>query len=280
VNQGKYPLKIKERVMTKQNSNLPAITGMSTAAGAAIAELYAKALGRVGGNRQFEAIQVQHGVKKPKFEIPGHDEQDTLRAVIVNYETIREYRVDKDNTAPTCRSVGGKYGNAFGKCAECKYGQWKDGGNGKNTKDCRDSQILVVVVEGVQGVFEMKVPGSSIKNFGAYERVITKEKGLPFGVIVTEMSLTTESVPGRKPWSVIGFAAKEELAAIKDQDFLANVISGLEKAKGAFIVTTADDVVGTKAVAAAEGDSDDEDAEVIDDTESGVESVQNDTVPF
>jgi len=263
--------------MTKNDKAL-ATTGVPESVQNSLAEMYAKMLGKVGGFRQFEAISAQHGVKKPKFEIPKHDEQEVLRAVIVNYELIREYRVDKDNTAPTCRSVGGKYGTAFGRCAECKYGQWRDGGNGKNVKDCRDSQVLVVVVEGVEGIFELKVPGSSIKNFMAYEKLITKEKCLPFGALVTEISLTVESAPGRKPWSVLNFAAKEGIAEIESKEFLAAVCEGIEKAKAAFIQTAAEHVVGVKESANAP-DDEAEDAEVVED-EEGIESIQGDTVPF
>lgn len=235
---------------------------------------YAKALKKTNKFNIYPRVSAQHGVKKPKFEIEGNDEIAELEVGILAYETIREFREDNDEAIPACSSVGGTYGTTFGKCSECEHGKWKEI-NGRNVKECKDSFKLLLKVRGLDGRFEIKIPGSSLKNFREYEKELTKD-GEALGGVVTKLALTTMSVTGRKPWSVITFENVGGLDAFaeEDEEFVTEVAKGLLECEGMIQVTPP-----TENTAITKSDDDDaEDAEIV--SAEGAVEVTDDQIPF
>lgn len=205
----------------------------------AMKTMFAKALRKTGGYNMFPSISMQHGIKKPKFEIEGMDDQDVITGTVIQFESGKEYREDRDEKRPTCSSIGGKYGTKFGKCADCRFGQWREE-NGKNVKDCKEFKKILMVIEGSDKVFEMKIPGTSLKAFNDFERELATKEKVPYCSAVIELSLGTEVVAGRKPWSVLQFAFKSD--ARTDEEYFAKVAKGIEDYDGYYVPTSEDDI--------------------------------------
>lgn len=240
----------------------------------AMKTMFAKALRKTGGYNMFPSISMQHGIKKPKFEIEGMDEQDTITATIIQYETGKEYREDKDEKRPTCSSVGGKYGTKFGKCGECRFGQWREE-NGKNVKECKEFKKVLMVIEGSDKVFEMKIPGTSLKAFNEFERDLASKHKIPYCSAVVELSLGTEVVQGRKPWSVLQLTFKEDIRKY-DEAHAVKVIKAIEEYDGHYVPTSEDDVESSSTT--TQGSSSESDVEDVIAQGDGVDTVDGEIV--
>ncbi len=215
--------------MTEQGKELQT-TGMSDKAKSALQNMFSKALDKTGGFNMFPTLSMQHGVKKPKFEFEGMDEQAEVFCIIIQYETGREYREDRDEKRPTCSSVGGRYGTTFGRCSECDYGSWKEI-NGKNVKECKEHKKVLLVIEESDKVFEFKRPGTSLKNFSEYERHVASKERLALGIAKTKLTLDTATAPGRKPWSVLQLSFVEDIRE-GSPAFTEKVLKAIEEYDG------------------------------------------------
>lgn len=265
--------------MPKEKEEVNALATLDTAVQDILKSQMEKVLKKTSKYKLYPSISAQHGVKKPKFEVEGHDEQETIEGVIVQYETMREYREGKDDLAPTCNSVGGVYGTAFGKCSECQFGKWEECEDGKRRKECKDNVKLIIVAKGLPGRYEMKVAPTSMKNWSDYEKSLTNDEHLPVGAAVTKMALTVQSVTGRKPWSVLTFELLNPITQEKDKAFLMEASKGIVECRDIFVHTKETDVQGRKqksATATVVAD----DAEIVDDGDNGVESVDSGEIPF
>lgn len=257
-------------------------TALSPKVEEALKKQFAKALDKTGGFNMFPSISMQHGIKKPGFEIEGMDEVKTFRGTIIEYTVDKQYREDKDEKRPTCSSTGGKYGVPLGKCSECSFGTWKQI-DGKNVKECKDARKAIVVLEDSDKVFEMKIPGTSVRNFDDYEKHVASKERSALGVALTEFSLDIGVVDGRKPWSILKLEFVEDIRT-GNADYAAKVVGALEEYAGFYKETTAEDVAKGKARSAntstekaTEGDEEVEDAEFV--VGEGVE-VSDDEITF
>lgn len=266
---------------TKEPVNETALATLDADAQEALKAMMEKAVKKTSRFKLYPSIAAQHGIKKPKFEVEGQDDQDSIEAIIVQYETMREYRETKDDLAPTCSSVGGGYGTAFGKCSECQYGKWEEGEDGKRRKECKDNVKLILVAKGLPGRYEMKVAPTSMKNWSDYEKMLTNDEHLPVGAVVTKLGLSVQAVTGKKPWSVLTFNMEHAVTAEKDKEFIGAAMKAIVECRDLFKHTTSNDVTGKVAKAANNTPTTIEDAEVVSGEESGVyESVDSGDIPF
>jgi len=270
-------ISMKKDVATTETADTTALAVMDGAAQDALKEMMEKVLKKTTKYKLYPTIAAQHGVKKPKFEVEGQDDQDTISGVVVQYETMREYREGKDDLAPTCSSVGGQYGTAFGKCSECQYGKWEECDDGKRRKECKDNVKLIIVAKGLPGRYEMKVAPTSMKNWSDYEKMLANDEQIPVAATVTNIGLTVQSVTGKKPWSVLTFEMGESIAEIDDKAFQAEVFKGIAECKNIFVPTKESAVQGKKPKVNSGPAI--EDAEVVDD-DTAVESVDSGEIPF
>ena len=73
---------------------------------ALLAQSYKEDLKTVNAYKIFPEIKMQHGVKKPKFEIGDSDERDIITGVILRVISLKElYRTG--SPIPECTSLGG-----------------------------------------------------------------------------------------------------------------------------------------------------------------------------
>lgn len=235
-------------------------------------------LAEVGAQRLFPGISIQHGVKKPKFEI--EIEGDTkefkdLEIVVVNHVTGRELYLIKDNPVPDCVSVGGTYGTNYGTCAQCKYNVFGSGPNG--SKMCKETRRLASVVKGLPGVYELKVPPTSLSSFDKAKKSMVLYHPVNAGLIKVTLGIKEDT--GKKAYSIIEMAyAGPWYKDTSDADFIKAINDGILMASSAYAYTEAPE--GDEAGMPADNPMDNAPAGKAPETRKHIEEAQGDEVPF
>jgi hypothetical protein len=165
---------------------------------------------KVNSFNLFPKIEVQHGIKEPKFEFGDKTSALEFLGTVVSYDTAKELYMNKDNPVPDCVSMGGLHGNAFGPCKECRYGVWID----NKRPPCKEYRRALIAVVGKPGLFEVKIAPTSLTTFdNAMANMLKIAKcAINFGIL--NWTLSVEERKGIKPWSVIHGAFVKNMAAI------------------------------------------------------------------
>lgn len=211
-----------------------AIATLNNEAAEAMKRLYAQSLKKTVSSSQFPAITMQHGVKRPKFEI-GEDEQSELNAGIINFTTGREYYPSEDVKVPECISVGGTNGTLYGECRKCSFHQWGTGKNGKG-RACKEYRRVLLSVSDREGVFELKLPATSLKVFEDLVEKIQIKEASPVQKFTYKFKLDVQEQQGRKPWSVINITKDKDLSEV-DPEYAAKILSAVVEHEKAYTAT-------------------------------------------
>lgn len=186
-------------------------------------------------------IELTHQSKKPKFtfDTPTGEsiEAEKIQVSIVDFSVTKAYYLEDSGGAPECSSIGGVYGTTYGKCKNCSFNKWGSG-NGGSGKACKEAVNLMVVVKGYPGVYELKVPPTSLKFWRKYKDALLVKLEAAFrkGTIkfpalvrnvVTEISAKVAS-KGGKTWSTLDFVEASYLIDSPDKLFLDTVTEAID----------------------------------------------------
>jgi hypothetical protein len=137
------------------------------------------------------------------------------------YATAYDPNVEAD--APDCWSIDGvkpdgSIKNPVSKtCATCPMNAYGSGRNnaGQPTKGkaCQDTKILAVSYAG--GVYSLRIPPASLKNFGTFVRALQTRK-VQLGAVITFLSLDDEADFPVLNFRVGGFVPREKVAALAE----------------------------------------------------------------
>ena len=211
---------------------------LTTALGGAadvLKRLYTETLKTTKSYKMFPMIEMQHGIKKPKFEIEGHEETATFTGTIVNFTVGREYYPSPDVKAPECTSVGGDNGTDHGKCKVCNFYKWGSG-NGTSGRKCKEHRKVLLSLEGKPGLFELKVPTTSLKAFDDFKSDIAIKEKSPLQMVVAKFSLTIAESTGKKPYSIL-VIEKDKALPDADPQFIEDTVAAIQKYETIYIPT-------------------------------------------
>jgi len=200
------------------------IANLNTEAAEAMKRLFAQSLKKTVNANQFPTIVMQHGVKKPKFEI-GDEELTEFLAGIANFTTGREYYPSEDVKIPECTSIGGTNGTLYGTCAKCGFHQWGTGKNGKG-RACKEYRRLLLQVKDKEGILELKIPATSLAVFDTLQKQIQEKEGMPLQKYVYKFKLDVGEAQGRKPWAIINIAKECGIEAA-GEEFTARILNAI-----------------------------------------------------
>lgn len=162
----------------------------------------------------FPDIKIQHGVKKPKFEIGENEELEVIRGVIIRNIIVREYYVNQGNPVPECTSIGGLNGTTHGQCAYCRYNKFEN-----NRKACKEFRKLVMYMPEKETLYEIKVPITSLSNLNTYFKDVMINRKLDLAAVVTKFSLGVKEEKGQKPYSIVECAVDTDISKLDPKHF-------------------------------------------------------------
>jgi hypothetical protein len=181
-------------------ANEEASANISTGIPARI-KLSGKQFALVDGNGDEKAVPL-------KSLVEGEDGQIYLPVIVLRAKKalskqffLTKYNPNEEAKAPDCWSNDAERPDPSIKtpqsdtCASCPhnaFGSGKDAdGNATNGKACTDSKILAVAVPN-HGVFSLKIPPASLKNFGLFVKQLSAN-GIPIGNIKTYVGFSTDT---------------------------------------------------------------------------------------
>ena len=189
----------------------------------------------------FPDVKIQHGVKKPKFEIGENDEAETIRGVIIRNIVTREYYVGQGNPVPECTSIGGLNGTTHGQCVACRYNKFEN-----NRKACKEFRKLVMYIPEREGLYELKVPITSLSNLNAYFKDVMVTRKLDLAAVVTKFSLGVKEEKGQKPYSIVECSVDSDLTKLDPKHF-PKIVQFLREKDNYYPATESNGVVPVQA---------------------------------
>lgn len=240
---------------------------------AALKRQFEKQLRGANTYKLFPSIGIQHGIKKPKFEVENYEETDALEGTIISYTIAREFYPDAGTKVPECTSTGGKCGTMHGSCSSCTHNKWGTGANGVG-RACKEYRKLMLALTDKPGFFEMKIPATSLKSFDEYANNLVLKNKLPLGGAITKITLDTKEDKGRKPFSIAVFTFVKSLLE-GEKAFVEMVAKALTEYENVYRPTELP--INVTPVAAAVPD----DAHLKQEKLSGkITEIKGDSVPF